>query len=152
MVQFVAVNKERHGAKRWQRPVNYPFAAAEASVPVIGAELGRAALSMPLAFSEKAGRYTLVAVLSLAPGKNSFVGSDGRWLGGYVPAWLRVYPFCFLPQKGGGEPVLSVDEGSGLVVDGGLSGEAFFDVDGKLSPALKPIVEPHSPRCRMKRL
>jgi hypothetical protein len=141
MVQFVAVSKERHGTKKWRRPVNYPFAASEPVAPLVGAELARAALSMPLAFSEQAGRYTLVAVLSLTPGRNSFVGSDGRWLGGYVPAWLRVYPFCFLPQKGSGEAVLSVDEASGLVVDGDSVGETFFDIDGKLSPALKPIVE-----------
>jgi len=80
-------------------------------------------------------------VLSLVPGRNIFVGSDGRWLGNYVPAWFRVYPFRFLPQKGGGEAVLSVDEGSRLVVDADSSGETFFDADGKLSPALKPIVE-----------
>ncbi len=141
MVQFVAVNKDRHGTKKWRRPVNYPFAAAEASVPVTGAELARAALSMPIAFAEEAGRYRLVAVLSLVPARNMFVGPDGRWLGNYVPAWFRVYPFCFVPQKGAAEAVLCVDEESGLIVDANLPGETFFDADGAPSPALKPIIE-----------
>ena len=141
MVQLVAVNKDRHGTKKWRRPVNYPFTAAEASVPVAGAELARAALSMPIAFAEQAGRYTLVAVLSLVPARNMFVGPGGRWLGNYVPAWFRVYPFCFLPQKGATEAVLCVDEESGLIVDGNLPGETFFDADGTPSQALKPIVE-----------
>ncbi len=141
MVQFVAVNKDRHGAKKWRRPVNYSFVAAQASVPVAGAELVRAALAVPLAFAEQAGHYTLVAVLSLVPNRNMFVGPDGRWLGKYAPAWFRVYPFRFLPQKGTNEAVLCVDEESGLIVDANLSGEAFFDADGKLSPALKPVVE-----------
>ena len=141
MVQFVAVSKDRHGTKKWQRPVNYPFAAAQASVPVASAELVRASLSVPLAFAEQTGRYTLVAVLSLVPARNMFVGPDGRWLGKYVPAWFRVYPFRFLPQKGTTEAVLCVDEESGLVVDANLPGETFFDADGKLSPELKPVVE-----------
>jgi hypothetical protein len=141
MVQFVAVSKERHAGKRWQRHPNYRFAATEALAPIVGAELARAALSMPLAFSEQAGRYTLVAVLSLTPGRNMFIGPDGRWFGAYVPACLRSYPFNLLPQQGTDQLVLCVDEGSGLVVEKHIAGEEFFDAEGNVSPALKPVFE-----------
>jgi hypothetical protein len=141
MVQFVAVSQERHASKKWQRHVNYRFAAAEALAPIIGAELARAALCMPLAFVEEAGRYHLVAILSLAPGRNMFVGPDGRWLGAYVPAWFRAYPFRLLAQQGTDQSVLCVDEASGLVTDASHSAEKFFDEAGAISPSLKPVVE-----------
>ncbi len=141
MVQFVAVSQERHASKKWQRHANYGFAATEALAPIVGAELSKAALSMPLAFSEQAGHYTLVAVLSLVPGRNMFVGPDGRWFGNYVPACLRAHPFNLLPQPGTGQLVLCVDEGSGLVVEKNITGEEFFDAEGNVSPALKPVME-----------
>jgi hypothetical protein len=141
MVQFVAVSQERHASKKWQRHANYRFAATEALAPIVGAELSKAALSMPLAFSEQAGRYTLVAVLSLTPGRNMFVGSDGRWLGSYIPACFRSYPFNLLPQPGTDQLVLCVDEDSGLVVDANAAGENFFDQAGAISPALKAAFE-----------
>ena len=141
MVQFVAVSHERHAAKKWLRYTGYRFAAAEALAPIVGAELSKAALSMPLAFSEQAGHYTLVAVLSLVPGRNMFVGPDGRWYGNYIPACLRSYPFNLVPQQGTDQLVLCVNEGSGLVVEKNITGEEFFDADGTLSPALKPVTE-----------
>jgi hypothetical protein len=140
MPRFAVVSRERHGLKKWQRFNGYAFAAADALVPVVGAELARAAVSMPLAFSEQSGRATLVALLSLVPGHNMFVDPRGRWLGGpYVPAWLRLYPFRMLPQQDTGELVLCVDEESGLVVERNAAGEEFFDREGNLSPALKPV-------------
>ena len=51
-------------------------------------------------FSRKRDRFVLVAVLSLRPGRNMLVAPDGRWLGAYVPAYLRAYPFRLLPQQG----------------------------------------------------
>lgn len=99
MVQLVAVSQARHAARKWQHHADYRFAATEALAPIVGAELAKAALSMPLAFSEQAGRYTLVAVLSLVPGRNMFVGPDGRWYGNYIPACLRSYPFSLLAQQ-----------------------------------------------------
>jgi hypothetical protein len=70
-----------------------------------------------------------------------FVGPGGRWLGPYVPAWLRLYPFRLLPQQDTKELVLCVDEESGLVVERTAAGEEFFDAEGNLSPALKPVFE-----------
>ena len=141
MSQFAAVSRERHGAKKWRRFTSFAFAAKNSLLPVVGTELGKAALSMPLAFSKQADRYTLVTLLSLTPGRNMFVGPDGRWLAGYVPACLRGYPFGLLRQPGADNLVLCVDEESGLVVEGNSAGEDFFDRDGNLSPALKQVFE-----------
>jgi len=141
MPRFAVVSRERHGQKRWRRFNGYAFAAADALAPLVGVELTRAAVSMPCAFLQQSGSYALVALLSLIPGRNMFVGPGERWLGSYVPAWFRLYPFRMLPQQGTDQLVLCVDEESGLVVERSAAGEQFFDAEGNLSPALKPVVE-----------
>ena len=141
MARFSPVTRERHAAKRWRRPVSLAAAAGNAVVPVVGGELARLALAMPIAFIEQSGRYQLVAAQSLTPGRNLFVAADGRWLGGYVPAWHRSYPFRLLQPQGAAEAVLCVDEESALIAEGESGGEDFFDADGAVSQALRPIVD-----------
>ena len=141
MPQFAAVSRERHANKKWLRFSNYAFAAGEIIAPIVGAELARAALAMPCAFLQQSGRYTLVAVLSIIAGRNMFVGPDGRWLGPYVPAVFRLYPFRALPTEQGDTAVLCVDEESKLVVDGRSAGEEFFDAQGNPAPVLKPAFD-----------
>ena len=142
MPRYAIVSRERHDQKKWLRFNGYGFAGPDALAPIVGVELGRAALSMPLAFFlEQSGRYTLVAVLSPVPGRNMFVGPGGRWLGAYAPAWFRAHPFRMAPQQGTDKAVLCVDEESGLVVERSAAGEEFFDAEGNPSPALKPVFE-----------
>jgi hypothetical protein len=81
-----------------------------------------------------------MAMVSHTPGRNMFVGPDGRWLGSYVRAWYRSYPFRLLAREGADGSVLCIDEDSKLV-DGASAGEDFFDADGKASAAVKPIVD-----------
>jgi hypothetical protein len=140
MPQYVAVSRERHGAKKWRRHTSYAFARADDVAPIVGAELSKAALGMPCVFVEQEGRYKLAALLSLVPGRNMFVGPDGRWLGAYIPAGLRFYPFRLLPQEGADDAVLCVDEQSGLVMDADAGGEPFIDADGKLAPPLRLVL------------
>jgi hypothetical protein len=141
MPRFVAVSSQRHAQKKWLGHTGYAFAAAEAAAPVVAAELANAALSMPCAFLRQEGRYTLVAVLSTIEARNMFVDRDGRWLGGYVPAVLRLYPFRMLPSAGTDKLQLCVDEESKLIVDGNAVGEPFQDQQGNLSPALAAVFE-----------
>ena len=69
------------------------------------------------------------------------VAPDGRWLGGYVPAFLRSYPFALVPKQGTDQLVLCIDTDSGLVVDGNAAGEDFIGPDGNISPALKKALD-----------
>ena len=141
MPQFAAISRERHANKKWLRFSNFGFAAGEVIAPIVGAELARAAHALPCAFLQQSGRYTLVAVLSIIAGRNMFVAPDGRWLGPYVPAVFRLYPFRVLPTDKGDSVVLCVDEESKLVVDASSPGEEFFDAQGSLAPVLKPAFE-----------
>jgi hypothetical protein len=141
MPQFAAISRERHANKKWLRFSNFGFAAGEVIAPIVAAELARAAHAMPCAFLQQSGRYTLVAVLSIIAGRNMFVGPDGRWLGPYVPAVFRLYPFRALSTGQGDSVVLCVDEESKLVVDGSSAGEEFFDAQGNPAPVLKPAFD-----------
>ena len=141
MPQFCVVSRELHAGKKWRRFDGYSFAPKEALAPIVVAELASATLCLPLGFSEQAGRYALVAVLSPTPGRNMFVGPDGRWLAPYIPACFRGYPFRLLPKQGTDEVVLCVDADSNLISEGGSEGEDFFDQDGNISPALKAVFD-----------
>jgi hypothetical protein len=138
--QLTAVTRERYAGKKWRRSSGYGFAATNALVPIVGAELARAALALPLAFLQEAGRFVLVAVLSLTPGRNMLVGPDGRWLGSYIPACFRSYPFRLFPIQETGRPVLCI-EADGGAAEAETTGEDFFDQEGNLSPILKKTFE-----------
>jgi hypothetical protein len=135
--QFTAVTRERHTGRKWQRPSGYGFAAKDALAPIVGAELARAAPALPLAFLHEGGRFVLVAVLSLTPGHNMLVGADGRWLGYYIPACFRSYPFRLFPTKETGRLVLCIEADGGV----GNAGEDFFDQKNNLTPRVKKIFD-----------
>ena len=142
MSQITLISRQRHAGKKWLRASSsFQFASKAALAPIIDLELGNAARSMPLAFIQQGGQYTLVAVLSLAPERNMMVAPNGRWLGGYVPAYLRFHPFCLIRKDGTSDAVVGVYEGGGLVVDSDSPGEDFFDKGGNVSPALQKIVD-----------
>jgi hypothetical protein len=96
---------------------------------------------MPLAFLQEKDRFILVAVLSLKAGRYMLVGPDGRWLGGYIPACFRGYPFRLVAKQNTDQSVLCIDTDSGLVVEGDAAGEDFFDQDGNVSPVLKRVLD-----------
>lgn len=134
------VTPQRHAARSWRGPANYSFAANTALLPIYGAEIGAAAMTLPLAFIAHEGAHIPVAVLGLEVGKSLLVSSDGNWQGGYLPLALRSYPFMLVPA-GDGRQLLCVDEGCNLVREG-ADGKPFFEGDqNALSPVLTAILE-----------
>jgi len=140
MTNFVPLNRSWHARKAWRRFNSYGFASAHAVIPLVGAEFGKAAVSMPIAFVEQSGGYVPVAVMSPIAGRNFFIGPAGQWLGAYVPAALRCYPFRFVGVEGAEGSTLCIDEDSGLVVDADGTAEDFFDAEGNPSPATKAVL------------
>lgn len=137
-MNIVAVCRERHAGKGWRHAGGYAFAATQSVVPLVGAEFTSAAVAMPIAFMQHDGRYVPVAVTSPFQGRNLFVAPNGHWLGSYVPAALRSYPFCLCRGQGSDQVVLCIDEDSGWVVDAGADGVArLFEEDGSPSAAAR---------------
>ena len=137
MANLVPVGRERHAGKGWRQPTDYAFAATRAVTPLLGMEFATAAVAMPIAFIEKSGRYLPVAMMSPVQGHNLFIGPGGQWLGSYIPAWLRSYPFRLLRTEGGDKMTLCIDEDSGMIVDADVDTQKFFEEDGSPSAAVK---------------
>jgi hypothetical protein len=138
------VTRDRHGAKKWLRHTGYTFAGPINVAPIAAAELSHAARALPLAFVLQDDKPVLVALMGLLPGQNLFVAPDGRWLGLYVPAALRGYPFRLGRTDGEGNNfALLVDEASELVIDQaiGEEGIAFFDEAGNPHPETQKVLE-----------
>ena len=137
---LTAVTREQFANKAWKRPAGYTSAAKSNILPVVVSELAKLVPTIPLGFVKTEAVFQLVAITSLQPGANYFVAPDGRWLGEYVPATLRAYPFRLAKPQDREESVLCVDESSGLVVAAG-QGEAFFDDAGAPSQVVKDILD-----------
>lgn len=137
MANIKPVTRSAYTDKRWQRYTSYAFAAADAIVPLVMQELPRAQLTLPIGFAIKDEQAYPVAVQGLQPGINLLVGTNGRWLGAYVPAAYRGYPFV-LADTEDGKQVLCVDEDSGLISDS--AGEEFFTPEGEPAKAIEDIL------------
>jgi len=140
MTELAAITTERHGKKVWKKVPGYAFAGSETVIPLVGAELGKAALAMPIGFIKQDAGYQLVAITSLQPGTNLYVAPDGEWLGTYIPAVLRTYPFKLAQQEGSDESILCINEASALVVDSEEDGNAFYDDQDKPAQGIKDIL------------
>ncbi|MDA0280279.1 MAG: SapC family protein [Proteobacteria bacterium] len=140
MAELAAITPERHAKKVWKHVTDYAFVAEDAGIPLVGAELGKAALAMPIGLIKIDAGYQLVAITSLQPGTNLYVAPDGKWLGGYIPAALRGYPFQLAQQEGAGEFILCINEGSGLVVENTEDGNPFFDDQDQPTQGIKDIL------------
>jgi hypothetical protein len=140
MTELAAINPERHAKKVWKHVTDYAFAAADTVISLVGAELSKAIQVMPIGFVKQEAGYQLVAITSLQRGQNLYVAPDGKWLGGYIPAALRGYPFQLAQQEGAGEFILCVNEASGLVVEATEEGNAFFDDENQPTQGIKGIL------------
>jgi hypothetical protein len=140
MPKLHPVARNRHGKQRWLRVKSYGFAARDAVVAVVAHELRRAVLTMPTGFVKTKAGYLPVVVQGLLPGRNLLVGADGRWLGSYIPAAYRAFPFQ-LAKTNDERLALCVDEDSGQITDDATQGEPFFAEDGKLSQPLAEVLD-----------
>ena len=64
MTELTAINPEHYGKKMWKQVTDYAFAAEQTVIPLVGAELGKAALAMPTGFMKIDAGYQLVAITS----------------------------------------------------------------------------------------
>lgn len=134
---YVPVTKEAFAQRYWQKFTSYAFAAQINSVPLVAAEMARASIAMPVAFIQQQDRYLLVGIMSLSPKTNLFVGPKGHWLGRYVPADLRGYPFRLIRNQDDAA-ILCVKDDSGLIAD---TGEPIFEETGELTQPVQSMLQ-----------
>ena len=132
------LDAKTHGNIRLKDNANFDFARNANSVPVNGIEFVIAQRHYPIVFTGAAKPYP-AAVLGLRVDQNLVIGAEGRWVeGGYVPAYVRRYPFVFIeaPED---TLILAIDEGSSLLVDEGP--HKLFDDAGKPTPLVNGALQ-----------
>jgi len=141
MANLQAISKEHYADKKWQLNPGYLFAAKDAVCPIVLQELPNAMANMPIAFMLSEGKYYLAAVQGLAPQTNLFVDANGDWLGKYIPASYRTYPFLLASAgEDGKNLVMCVDEDSGLV-GGDEADQPFFNEEGEFSEQMQDMLK-----------
>lgn len=139
MPKLTAISPENFASKAWKRIAGYHFAAQLSTIPVVAAELPHLVPSMPLGFVQNGSCFELAAICSVQVATNLYVDPDGRWLGSYIPAAIRGYPFRLVKVQEREDSILCIDEESGVLVEAG-QGEPFFDDASEASQPLKDVL------------
>lgn len=133
------LSKGRHANWSVELGRNYAFARATNSVPLTRVEFARAACEYPIVFAGPDNEPFPLAILGLADRQNLFIADDGGWVGDYIPAFVRRYPFVFTTLDEGQNFTLCVDEAfSGCNEEG--RGEQLFDESGKTTRYLDNVL------------
>ena len=123
------LDAERH--KNYGLVENFGLGFTEGvnAVPVNLVEMPQICHHYPIAFSPDESA-TPVAILGLRDNENLFLTQDGGWTEqGYIPAYIRRYPFIFSEMQGSDQLSLCVDMDSNVVTEN--DGQPFFDKEGK---------------------
>lgn len=135
----VPVSVDRHRDVAIARRRDYGFARSAKAVPLTTTELPMAAAEYPVVFLGEGNDTGLATILGIRDGENLFVDADGRWNAGYIPAFVRRYPFVFAGEAEGNRLTLCVDEASDLVDEHGR-GERLFDAAGERTSYLANLL------------
>src|SRR5690554_6783747 len=85
------LDAEQHRDLRFTPNQPYDFARELVMIPVLAGEITRVAREMPIVFPK--GEGVPQALTGVNPGENLHVKDSGHWLGRYIPAHIRRYPF-----------------------------------------------------------
>lgn len=135
----VLLNRDKHRSRRIRPSGGYGFARHANSLYLAGVEFNEACKEYAIVFTRMAnGTVAPVVVLGLRTRENLFVGADDSWTAGYVPAFVRRYPFV-LAELPGEQMGVCIDEACTGVGD--AEGEALFDAAGGNTPFLQGTLE-----------
>jgi hypothetical protein len=135
----VPVNFQRH--KDWSVKTgdSYAFASDVNSVPLTAVEFAQAANEYPIVFAGTEEAVFPAVILGARANENLYVDAEGRWLGRYIPAFVRRYPFVFSQDAEGKVFTLNIDETFPGCNQAGR-GERLFDADGQQTQYLKTVL------------
>lgn len=131
----VPLNRELHRDLRLSEDgTQYAFARGTNVIPAVIDEFAAASRHVPILFMPGNPQPTAVFLVGLRTGTNALVDADGRWTGGYVPAFARRYPFMLgeAPER---EPLACIDERCAHL--GGEGGAHLFEQDGSETGLLR---------------
>jgi hypothetical protein len=116
----------------------FGFARDAQLIPAVFDEFTAAAHELPIVFVPTNTGFTPVFLCGLRTGENVFVDTAGAWSPGYMPAYLRRYPFI-LGEQEGSDPIVCVDAGYDGFAEGD-EGTPLFDEDGTKTEFMDRVV------------
>lgn len=127
--QVLPLDAKAHATLALRQKLNLGFARQAHAVPVNMIEFPQVCHHYPIVFSPDDSAAP-AAVLGLAENENLFITPDGRWelLGGYMPSYIRRYPFLLAEVTGTDQFTLCIDYNQGILEQGGT--QRFFDDKG----------------------
>ncbi len=130
----VALNRDQHKSFKYQPVSSYEFTRHVNSVPATAIEFFEASRELPVLFSkDEEGNFFPLLLLSLTNDGHSQMDDDGKWTSGYIPAFIRRYPFAL-----NGDGTVCFDKDSECVSEDGE--KELFDDKGENTETLKNIV------------
>lgn len=91
--EISALNITRHESATLLPVDNYSFAETSHAIAIGVSEFASALSEYPIVFVKAESRVLPMILTGLESEKNMFVAADGTWLGKYLPAYVRRYPF-----------------------------------------------------------
>ncbi|MGB5440409.1 MAG: SapC family protein [Gammaproteobacteria bacterium] len=138
--QVVPISREQHAKLRIKPGAGYDYAKDANAVLLTVMEFPFASREYPIVFIEDGDTVNPAAVLGLNKYENQFLNSDGTWDAGYVPAYVRRYPFITgITGDNGEDLVVCIDESA--AVFNTSEGKALFDESGEHTEFLKKSIE-----------
>lgn len=134
----VALDSNVHAATRVASPEqNLAFARDSHLIPAIIDEFSAAAHRIPILFAGSGKQLTPVFLVGRRAGENAFIDENGAWASGYVPAYIRRYPFM-IGEVDDRPSIVCFDEQSELI--NGENGVALFEAS-KPTPFLEEKIQ-----------
>ncbi len=128
MPQWIALSPSQHAGLGYLPRDGYHFADQLNVAGILLAELPKLLPHYVVVLLKEGDHFQPMVLLGVGE-RNLYVAPNGKWLGTYVPASLRGYPFTLANSEQPGEKVFAIDADH-------LSenqGDALFDDDGKLA-------------------
>jgi len=135
MPEWIVLSRTQHANKQFWSRQGYFFSAEYHLAPILLEELSKLLPQYTLGFIYQDELYHPVAVLGFDK-CNLYLHRDGRWLGDYVPASLRGYPFT-LAKSEKGQKVLCIEQ-QHLTDD--LFAEPLMDDKGNLTQRVEQVL------------
>jgi len=136
----VPVSSGRHGDCSVEVGTNYSFARNVNSVPLMAVEFPNAAAEYAIVFAGAQDALMPAVILGVRGNENLYLSGDGAWLGKYIPAFVRRYPFVFSTADDGKTFMLCVDEAfPGFNREG--RGQPLFGADKKPTPYVDNVLK-----------
>ena len=133
----VPITSARHFDCSLASTEGFEFSQGINSVPLTAVEFPMAVAEYPIIFAGSPGEIAPAVILGLSGTENLFLAPDFSWMGKYIPAFIRRYPFVF--SRADDRFLLCVDEMyAGFNRDG--RGLKFFTPEGELAPFVQTVL------------